>query len=1105
MILLHRLHTQNFKQLANVTLCFPPQGTILIEGHNEAGKSSLFEAVYFALYGKPLISDRDFKTEYLRAYGADELCVELDFSIEGRRYSITRRLKGNQKAALTLQREDGTEETLNILTAVNRRLLEELRISPESLLNTCFIEQKRLERLEGLNPADRQETINELLNLRVLTSLKEEFRVSREEHSALQRLKGRVAVAQLDAALPTLEKEIDIARLCRLYSLLQANQARWQEWQREIEAAQQRQDEIQKQRDEIAEALNACNRLRGLVQAIETDLTLRARAWADANSALAQATLRTEQLQTLAESLPERSRQLNSWQTLADQLSALETLEQERVRLESDLKTKQEEIDAFDALQIEWDQGEEQYKVLLAEIQKQQEVYREAEERREARVTSRQRSERLNGILQQMAAYERAVQGVKEVETRLATARAASERLPAMKKRLTALEALEQRLRQRDDNARDRTRIQTDLDTLLQRQQEQAGHQERIGALTAELAALMRDIQEASEAEQQANAGLREAELRAALETWAEASARCAEFSPGLVAATDLPSRIRAAEAQRETADRTSRQVSRQPLQGYAVLTTGVVAGMVAFAMGQMLVGLVAAGLMVAVGAMLAIRGQRAVRIAQEALNAANVACATLEGERRTVEAQAQSNVAQTRMWAERESEAQAALMRLLASVPATPAEARSQIQRLTTVPFAEAQTAHRNALEALRTLETERELAKHKLENETRQAGQADPEAQAAQIGTLTEEVHRLTTALEAAEDLPTVAASLNVAPDRVEMLSALQSARTELAAAEAQHQAIAGLETESGHKTDVQTAELATAAALARELIVPGTGPDAWREAADAERAVLHTKQAMTPDATLHEAVRREQQALTALESKLAVLDTDQLRRQTELAAKPRSLRLEERQALAKILQKNAQEQEPLQGVRAPLERDGLPTTVHPLNVSLATIGQNLRRDTKEAGELPTAQEAQHSCQEAQETKCAEFTHAWQDILGSSAPKSPTEALDGLPALKETFSRQLVEQDEAKLKSDDAALHRKTSQLDEEIATRRYQQKEAEARQQALRQELGIGETDALDTLPSRFSELQRADEQDAEGWERTLNTSLERRVDNRSQRQG
>ena len=47
MIKLKRLRVRDFRRLRDIHLAFPLAGSVLVQGKNEAGKSTLFEAVYF--------------------------------------------------------------------------------------------------------------------------------------------------------------------------------------------------------------------------------------------------------------------------------------------------------------------------------------------------------------------------------------------------------------------------------------------------------------------------------------------------------------------------------------------------------------------------------------------------------------------------------------------------------------------------------------------------------------------------------------------------------------------------------------------------------------------------------------------------------------------------------------------------------------------------------------------------------------------------------------------------------------------------------------------------------------------------------------------------
>src|SRR5712692_9625958 len=124
MITLKRLEANNFKSLRSVTLVFPEHGTVLIEGHNEAGKSTLFEAVYVALYGKPLVGeDNTPKRDEVIQHGQSQATVRLIFCVGQQELTIMRSFERgkSQQAILTILRPGAQPEVINRVKAVDER------------------------------------------------------------------------------------------------------------------------------------------------------------------------------------------------------------------------------------------------------------------------------------------------------------------------------------------------------------------------------------------------------------------------------------------------------------------------------------------------------------------------------------------------------------------------------------------------------------------------------------------------------------------------------------------------------------------------------------------------------------------------------------------------------------------------------------------------------------------------------------------------------------------------------------------------------------------------------------------------------------------------
>lgn len=211
MIRLKRLYAHDFKQLKQVEIHFPEVGRVLVQGKNEAGKSTLFEAVFFALFAQALNTESGAKNlDDLIGYDQEKARVELDLQVRDRVFKITRtlvRAKTN-KWELDIVRPDGTFEEVRGNKAVNDRLVSELGFDAEALLNTCFVEQKKLEKLEGMSKGKREESLSKILNLERLLELEDKLKLRGEDEKMLTRLAHRVELAHAQAELPGVSDEL---------------------------------------------------------------------------------------------------------------------------------------------------------------------------------------------------------------------------------------------------------------------------------------------------------------------------------------------------------------------------------------------------------------------------------------------------------------------------------------------------------------------------------------------------------------------------------------------------------------------------------------------------------------------------------------------------------------------------------------------------------------------------------------------------------------------------------------------------------------------------------------------------------------------------------
>ena len=225
MIRLRRLRLSQYKGLAQVDLAFPPQGSVLIEGLNEAGKSTLFDGLHFAIYGQPLVGDLaealtyNAETTIARA----ELYVDVDRTrlIVERRLRRTPRTLRHEVQLWVQKAESGDIEYVRNVRPVRERLIAELGgLTAEALQNSCLVVQKSLGRLETLTRREREGALSVLLNLGRLSEIESTLRPTREHEDEVRRVEGIAGMAAVEAERTALRAQLDeqqrLAALARL-------------------------------------------------------------------------------------------------------------------------------------------------------------------------------------------------------------------------------------------------------------------------------------------------------------------------------------------------------------------------------------------------------------------------------------------------------------------------------------------------------------------------------------------------------------------------------------------------------------------------------------------------------------------------------------------------------------------------------------------------------------------------------------------------------------------------------------------------------------------------------------------------------------------------
>jgi exonuclease SbcC len=205
------LQAQNFKKL-KISKPLPlSEGIILITGLNESGKSTILDAVLYALFGRVIRPSKMPSNEDIISYGNGEAQVRLEFDIGENRYRVVREVHKTRpnRATLVEMRPNGTTKALassvKDVTAEIERLLG--GITYDEIVASSVVAQKDLERLIKQRLDDRRKVINVFLNLESFNKVQDQLDTERNGIEGTSRTPGHLTLER--ERLETLNEQLN--------------------------------------------------------------------------------------------------------------------------------------------------------------------------------------------------------------------------------------------------------------------------------------------------------------------------------------------------------------------------------------------------------------------------------------------------------------------------------------------------------------------------------------------------------------------------------------------------------------------------------------------------------------------------------------------------------------------------------------------------------------------------------------------------------------------------------------------------------------------------------------------------------------------------------
>jgi len=206
-MILKSIRLKNFRKFKENYMEFP-DGVTGVVGLNGVGKSTLFEAVAWTLYG-PVAARTS--TEQIKREGtapSDSCRVELDFIFDDDAYHVVREMSGKNLSASGSATING-KLAVNGAEVLSKFIQKKLGMDWKSFYTSIFAKQKELNTLSSMNPSERRQLILRMLGINAVDEIISQIRSDiKEKKNLIDTLAGDLVNEQGQNKINVFKQEI---------------------------------------------------------------------------------------------------------------------------------------------------------------------------------------------------------------------------------------------------------------------------------------------------------------------------------------------------------------------------------------------------------------------------------------------------------------------------------------------------------------------------------------------------------------------------------------------------------------------------------------------------------------------------------------------------------------------------------------------------------------------------------------------------------------------------------------------------------------------------------------------------------------------------------